>query len=422
MAEEVRFFGGPDDRPVPRRPARGADMRRHHLALVMAEVAAAGRITRAELSRATRLTKGTVAILVDELSELGLLVEVEAEHDRRVGRPPTGLLALDGDSHCGVGLEINVDYIAVCVSDLLNRVRFHELALGDNRGGDPRRTLSRAAGLARKAIRRATAAGLRPAAVALALPAIVDTDAGRLVLAPNLGWSDVPVIDELRRRLASVDLPVMIENEANLAALGELWLGVGPSSGDFVHVSGEIGIGGGIVVGASLFRGAHGFAGEIGHVVVDPGGPPCSCGRRGCLERVAGQEALLQAVGLSADPATRLGGGRSALGALVDLLEAREPRALKALEGAGEALGAALATVVNVLDPDTVILGGIYAPLAPWLIGPLSDTLGDEVIVGERRAVQCRASALGPDAAVRGAAAWITQQLVAAPNAPLTAR
>ncbi|HEX7148018.1 MAG TPA: ROK family protein, partial [Actinomycetota bacterium] len=191
-------------------------------------------------------------------------------------------------------------------------------------------------------------------------------------LAPNLGWRDVdiPALLAAHPPLAGpVDgVPALVvDNEANLAALGELWFGDGASLGDYVHISGEIGVGAGIVVGGQLFRGAHGHAGELGHTTLEPEGAACSCGSRGCLELFCGQEAILRRAGLDPAVSTSTGRADGPVSTLVEHLGAGDPRALDALEVAGRSLGTATASLVKLVDPDTVVLGGIYAVLAPWL-------------------------------------------------------
>lgn len=202
----------------------------------------------------------------------------------------------------------------------------------------------------------------------------------------------------------------MVENEANLAALGELHAGPdGPVS--FLHVSGEVGIGAGIVLDGALFRGVRGWSGEIGHIPVQPEGRPCRCGGRGCLERYAGQEAVLAAAGLDrADlPAD------TAAARLADLALAEHPATRAALAEAGRALGVAVACVVNLLDLDTVVLGGGYALLTPWLRPPLLAEVSRLVLTAGWSPVTVRPSALGPEAAVVGAAGSVVRRIVADP-------
>jgi predicted NBD/HSP70 family sugar kinase len=408
----------PSLRQTTRPAARPVDVRLHNLALILQQVAASGSTSRAELARITDLTKGTVSTLVQELIRLGLLVELGVQQDGGRGRPRMRL-SLNGEHLCGIGLEINVDYVAVCVADLLHRVRFHRIEAVDNRGIEPPRVLDRAARLVRTGLDEAEADGLSPAGIGVAVPGTVALGERRLLVGPNLGWSNVAIGDELFERLRSLDAPILVDNEANLAALGELWLGIGGESGDYIHISGEIGVGAGFIVDGALFRGSRGLAGEIGHVVVDPDGPVCSCGGKGCLERVAGQDAILRGAGLPTTTSTSLGLSENPLRDLLGLLESGDERALTAVANAAKALGTGLSGVVNMIDPDTIVLGGTYATLAPWLAKPLEHALAAQVIASEWRQIRIRASTLGPDAAVRGAASWIIQQILAAPGQPI---
>jgi predicted NBD/HSP70 family sugar kinase len=236
------------------------------------------------------------------------------------------------------------------------------------------------------------------------VPGLVETGGGRLLVAPNLGWSDVPVLDELRER---ADLPSALElrldNEANLAALGELWRGAGRLD-TFVHVSGEVGIGAGIVLHGELLRGRHGFAGEIGHLPVPGAREPCACGASGCLEQVAGQDALVRAAGV--------GPGADAVAAAA----ARgDEQALRALGVAGHALGTTLAGVLNLLDADVVVLGGGYARLAPWLAPAVTEELRARVLAVGAREVTVVPGRLGAQAAVLGAAGSVVRGVLAEP-------
>lgn len=275
-------------------PVRHATMRERNLAVVLERIARHEPVTRARLAELTGFTKTTVSNLVGLLEGAGLVRDGAPLHEGERGRPGVGV-SLRGDGAAGLGLEVNVDYLAACVLDLGKRVRYRHVIGADNRGREPGAVLAALTALADEAVSAARAQGLSVAGAAVALPGLLDREDGVVRHAPNLGWTDVPVTGAPGLDLA---LPTEYDNEANLAALGELWFGGGAELGDFVHVSGEIGIGAGIVVDGRVFRGAHGFAGELGHLVAEPGGPPCSCGGRGCLEQVAGQEALLRAAGL----------------------------------------------------------------------------------------------------------------------------
>jgi predicted NBD/HSP70 family sugar kinase len=401
-------------------PARQQALRSHNLALVLQHIADNEPVSRARIAQATSLTKATVSSLVDDLVSARLVTELGPEARGEVGRPGSAL-ALNRTGFVGVGLEINVDYVAVCVTDLVGRVRYLRTRPRDSRGQPPTRVLGRAARMARTAMRTAEDEGLTVAGLAVAVPGLVETGQGLLHVAPNLEWVDVPVAQILKDRLAPRDPPVIVDNEANLAALGELWFGGHEQLTDFVHISGEVGVGGGIVVGGELFRGASGFAGEVGHVTVQPDGPRCRCGARGCLEQVAGQEALLRAAGLTGAAGTSIGQPRGSVAELVARARAGDPGTLEAIESAGRALGIGVAATVNVVDPSAVVLGGLYASLEPWLRKPLQAELRERVISQSWAPVRVLASSLGPDAAVRGAAGAVVRDVLSNPTAVLRA-
>jgi predicted NBD/HSP70 family sugar kinase len=249
------------------------------------------------------------------------------------------------------------------------------------------------------------------------VPGLVDFD-GVLHRAPNLlEWQGIPLAEVVSDMLGRPLQSVYCDNEANLAALGERWFGRRDDLQDFVLVSGEIGVGAGIVIGGELFRGVRGLGGELGHVTVDPMGPACSCGGRGCLERVAGQEALLEAAGLPAQAGTAVGSPVASVAELVRRALAGEPTTLLALEKAGTALGIALSAFLNVLDLPTVVLGGLYAELARWLIGPVTGELHDRVVNHPWSPIEVIVSSLGAEASVRGAAGITIRRIIDDPAA-----
>ena len=178
----------------------------------------------------------------------------------------------------------------------------------------------------------------------------------------------------LSERLGAPPFPLQAENEANLGALAELWQGAGRELGDFLYISGELGVGAGIVVRGELFRGARGFGGELGHVTVDAEGELCACGSRGCVETRVALGALLRDAGL--DP----GAGADELAARAG---AGDARPLEALAAAGRWLGVGVASAVNLLDPRGIVVGGYFAPLAPWLAPGIEQELAARVLSSE---------------------------------------
>jgi predicted NBD/HSP70 family sugar kinase len=400
-------------------PLRPREMRDRNRALVLDAVARHEPITRAQLAARTGLTKSSVSAIVAELLGAHLVVEQGTRRGGDLGRPGTELV-LARDGLAGLGLEVNVDYLAACVVDLARRSRVQFVEVGDNRGRDPAAAAELLARLAAAAVAAAATQGLTIGATCVAVPGLVDQETGTVSHAPNLEWHGVPLRRLLADRVPAARTPVLVENDANVAALGELWFGDGAGLSDYVHISGKVGIGAGIVVGGRLFRGAHGHAGELGHTTVDPGGYACMCGGRGCLELFAGQEAILRSAGLDPAPPAGTGPADGPVSALVGRLEAGDGKALGALEVAGRSLGLATASLVKLVDPDTVVLGGIYAVLAPWLSASFQAALLEGIPMTRAAPPRIAISALGPDAAARGAAGLVTAGLLAHPGALLS--
>jgi predicted NBD/HSP70 family sugar kinase len=374
-------------------------MRRRNLAKVMHTVSAEGPLSRAAVASRIGLTRAAVSTLVDELIRSGLLEELGPERPGRVGRPGSAL-AVSGRGPAGIGAEVGVDHLAVCAVDLRGEVRSRAVRHGANRGRAPEPVIEELGELVRRVVAEAEREGLWPAGLAVAVPGLVARDARTVVRAPNLDWRDSNLGD-----LLPVDFPLTVGNEANFGALAELWLGEGTPR-DFLHVSAEIGIGAAVVVDGGLLRGTHGFAGELGHVPVRPDGPECPCGGRGCLEQYAGEEAVLRAAGL--EP------GEDRVGLLAGRAAEGDEEVRRALHDAGTALGIALTGAVNLLDPESVVLGGALAGLAPWLLPSLEAEL-DRRTAGP--ACPVSVSRLGPEGPLLGAAHSVVRSVLDDPVA-----
>jgi predicted NBD/HSP70 family sugar kinase len=346
-----------------------------------------------------------VSSLVAELIEARLLRDADPAEPPFdvVGRPPQNV-ELHPEAPFVLGLEINVDYLAAWATDLAGTVQHRAFVANDNRSPSPSEVTGELAQLAAQALSLPFARSRTPVSAAVAVPGLVDSKGG-LVVAPNLGWTDVPVSDLLREALEDPPFEPRVENEANLGAVAELVEGAGRGLRDFVYVSGEIGIGAGVVLGGELFRGASGFAGEFGHLTIDPYGPPCGCGGRGCLERLAGQDALLRLAGW--DSRMRCAGSRPEWPGAMLAQSARKGHAktLEALSQVGHTLGIAVASLANLLDPEAVLLGGYFAPLTEWLREPIEAELQTRALAGRRARCRVLAAELGGEAAVRGAVA-----------------
>ncbi|MEW2523803.1 ROK family transcriptional regulator [Streptomyces sp. NPDC047071] len=369
-----------------RLPDTQQGMRRRNLARVMHTVAAHGPLSRASVASRIGLTRAAVSTLVDELVRSELLEELGPERPGRVGRPGSAL-AVSARGPVGIGAEVGVDHLSVCAVDLRGDVRARAQRRVGNRGRAPEPVLADLASLIRGVTQDAEREGLRPVGLAVAVPGLVARDSQTVVRAPNLDWHHTDI-----GPLLASELPLTVDNEANFGALAELWVGDDVPD-DFLHVSAEIGIGAALVVDGMLLRGSRGFAGELGHVPICPDGPRCACGGRGCLERYAGEEAVLRAAGLPPGP--------DRVSLLVERAVAGDEEVLGALRDAGTALGIALTGAVNLLDPRTIVLGGALSRLAPWLLPCLEGELGQR-IAGPGCAVAV--SRLGSEGPLLGAA------------------
>ncbi|ROS76648.1 ROK family protein [Cellulomonas sp. PhB143] len=389
-------------RPRPAAPAaRQASLREHNLALVARAVLdAAAPPSRAAVAQATGLTRPTVSTLVDRLLRARVLDELPPEQRRTAGRPAVPLVPA-ARTLVGMGLEVDVDFVGARVLDLAGNVVAERIDPGQLHDAPPQETLARLGEIARRLTDDVVRAGMTLAGAQLALPGLVDVHRRRLQVAPNLGWSSLDPVPLLG--LPS-SLDVGVANEANLAGLAQLRpADRSTTASSFLYVSGEVGIGAAVVLDRELYLGLHGWSGEIGHLPVDPNGPRCRCGATGCLEQYAGKDAILRAAGLApSDP----------LAALRDLLDDGDAPALAAVGAAGRALGRALAATINLLDLDTVLLGGIYTDLAEDLRPAVRDELDARVLATPWSPTDLRAAPVADRAALTGAAQVVLRGVV----------
>jgi predicted NBD/HSP70 family sugar kinase len=376
-----------------RADAGRTSVRPGNLALVLRQVFASDHpVSRAEIASVTGMTRSTASRLVDELVTGRLLKELDPVLGQR-GRPAVPLVP-PRNTHVALGLEVNVSHLAVRLVDLAGVVIVEQLHTGRYAGRDPAVVLGELAELGIRALQH------RPAdshlvGVQLALPGLVDGARGMLVRAPNLAWANLAP----RPLLTSAGLPCDgrhfgIGNEADFAALTVAQVAPGrPGPLDhFIYVSGEVGIGSAAVTGGQVMTGRHGWAGEIGHVCVDPFGPRCACGATGCLETYAGQHALLQRAGVADLEALHLA------------LSADDTRAGAAIESAGRALGIALSAALNLLDLSQVVLGGHLGELADVLVPIVREQFSTRVLAAAFEAPQVTAVQLDLAPAALGAA------------------
>ncbi|GAB3439633.1 ROK family transcriptional regulator [Streptomonospora sediminis] len=384
------------------------DVRETNLGVVLRAVRTRAPCSRATVAAATGLNKTTVSSLVADLIARGLLRETGESAERRVGRPGV-MLALDDLTIAAIGVEVNVDYLSVVAVDLLERDLVTRHIAFDARSAGPdscaRRIVAAVESVvADPALRHRTVIGL-----SVAVPGLVDSPSGVVTRAPNLAWRGTPLRSRLQELMTAADLapmPVLVDNDANLGAVAEYRSGHLARTGDLVYITGEVGIGAGVLTNGELLRGSAGFAGEIGHVHMLDHGPLCGCGRRGCLEALAGIEAILRAALPDRFPdgtPARAGVG-GLVGTAVERATAGDPAAVEALHGAGTWLGRGAAMLVNLVNPGAVVLGGYFVPLAPWLLSSCRAAVRELAFAPDAGNCVVDTSELGLSAAARGGA------------------
>lgn len=368
-------------------------------------------VSRADLADITGLTRATVSRLVDQLVAAGIAEKLPPVRLPQQGRPASPIKPAAGKV-IGIGLEVNVDYIAGRAIDLSGRALSDFEIAGNYAGSNPEIVMDSLAEMASAMIGGLRSSGASIAGIGLAVPGIVASPGGHLLVAPNLKWTDVPLSEMLSSRLSHLgDIPLTVDNDANFqsALAAHLRPGLQTKDATFIYLVGDRGIGGAIVVDGVTNTGEHGLAGEIGHMCVDVNGPECFCGARGCLERFAGISALLANAGL--DPQA------STVGDLELLLEGGDKKALAAIETASSALSVALANTVNLLDISHIVLGTGLGRLLPWMEPGLSEAANAMIIGRAVRTVKIDAAASSPLPGCSGGAFVALQRVIDDPGA-----
>jgi predicted NBD/HSP70 family sugar kinase len=398
-------------------PADQLAVRRANLSRTLRYIRANGPRSRAAIAAATGLHKTTVSSLVEELLTRRLLREAGFERSGTAGRPGRGV-ALSPELGA-VGIEINVDYLAVHGCDLTGRTVVERRLSFDAHRRDVEGCLDDLAGAAERTLAELAEHGVTPIGLTVAVPGLVDVARGVVVVAPNLRWRDVPVVSRLAKGLDPA-LQVGVDNDANLAALAEHTWGVAAGTDDLVYLTGSVGVGGGAITGGRLLRGADGFSGEIGHLPVEPEGDLCGCGRTGCWETKVGLAELVRRI--TPEFAYGLGDGpvpdpRERIAEVRRRLDARDPAALAAVAGIGRWLGHGGAILVNLFNPRVVVLGGYFADLADHLIPAAQAQLTRLAMASPAARCHFVASDLGFTAAARGGAGAVIERMIEDPTA-----
>jgi predicted NBD/HSP70 family sugar kinase/biotin operon repressor len=362
-----------------------------------------GAISRADVARQTGLSRSTVSSLVADLQAEGLVVEREVAAGPRGpegGRPPV-LIALDESAGAVVGIDFGHRHVRVAVSDLSFTVlRERTIDIDVDTAGH--QALDVAAALVSDLLEDAGVAADHVLAAGMGIPGPLDRRTGLMKsrgILPSMDGIDIAVAMEER-----LDLAVHLDNDANVGALGESTFGAGAGveTGVMAYLRLSAGIGAGLVIGGRPFRGARGIAGEIGHVLVDPQGPICRCGNRGCLETFVAGPALCELLKRSHGPLT--------VPELVALAIEGDTGCQRVIHDAGRVVGRAVADLCNFINPDLVVVGGELSVAGELLLDPMREAVRRFAIPAATEDVRITAGVLGDRAEVLGALALAGQE------------
>ena len=319
-------------------------------------------VSRAQVANITGLTRGTVSNIVNVLIEDGLVFEDKLQ-DSKIGRPSVAL-GLRPDGGAVVGVEIGVDFISVLLTNFVAETLW-EVRAQTNPSQSQTDIINQAEKYIDRAFSIAKEQGLRALGIGVGLPGLVNVLQGNLIVAPNLHWKNVPLRLIWNQRF---HLPVYIDNEANLSALGEFYFGIARNVDNFIYLTSDIGLGGGIMIDGRLFRGGHGYGGEIGHIQRNPQGELCGCGRVGCWETQVGPRAVMRRVKKEFETHH----DQSLLDACSGNLEnltfdivvkfalSGDLICRQAMEEVAVNLGVGIADLVNIFNPDLIVIGGAF--------------------------------------------------------------
>lgn len=398
--------------------ASGANVRSHNLAMLLRILHLEGAHSRAQLTRRTGVNRSTVGELIGVLVELGLAEERGVATTPGPGRPspvvrpcPRGAVVL--------AVELTVDVVASATIGLGGRVLGTHRTVRDRATPGPETVMVE---LTRQLLgMRSAWDGAPVLGVGVAVAGMINRSSGVVGFGPNLGWRGTPIGALLSDVLAAVGLPrstpVALANEADLGARAESLRGAGRDVEDLVYVSGEVGIGVGVIAGGQPLLGCAGYAAEAGHMLVDPHGAVCSCGARGCWETEAGEDALRRRAGSDPGPV-----GNDAIDDLLARLAAGDPVVRAAVEETGTWLGLGFANLVNLFNPRLLVLGGLYHRLYHALEPSIRAAFTRQVLALPGELARIVVSELGEDALLIGAGELAFEPLLADPAGELAAR
>ncbi|MDQ1743308.1 MAG: hypothetical protein QOE23_1647 [Pseudonocardiales bacterium] len=386
---------------------RPEEIRRHNLSRLLRSIHQHGELTRAELTATMGLNRSTIGALVSDLVALGLVTEYVPSGRDRAGRP-SHVVAPRADGPYVLAVDLAVERIVTAAVGLGGTV--HERRVTTIEGADrlPRAVVDQLAADAEWLAERLPGSQ-GPVGVGVSIPGTVRRRDGFVDHAPNLNWRAVPFGELLADRMPR-RLDVQVGNDADLGAVAEHQRGAAVGCEHLIYLNGSVGVGGGIIADGGQLHGVGGYAGEIGHMTVNPDGPPCHCGSTGCIETYIGEHALLRAAGVTDQH------GPQAIAAVFEAAAAGEQRAVDGVHTVAIWLGRSLANLVNCFNPQVIVVGGSLAEVVRLDRVSVETELDRRAMAAARAGVKVLLPGLDQDSALIGAAELAFGTLLASPD------
>ncbi|MGW3568477.1 ROK family transcriptional regulator [Streptomyces sp. NPDC000941] len=378
-------------------PGSQSSLHRANLERVVRAVRMAGSLTQAEIARTTGLSAATVSNIVRELKDGGTVEVTPTSAGGRRARS----VSLSGDAGIVVGVDFGHTHLRVAIGNLAHQVLAEESEPLDV-DASASQGLDRAEHLVSRLIAATGISQDKVVGVGLGVPAPIDVETGTLGSTAILpGWAGTNPRDDLAQRLG---VPVHVDNDANLGALGELVWGAGRGVADLAYIKVADGVGAGLVISGHIYRGPGGTAGEIGHITLDESGPVCRCGNRGCLETFTAARYVLPL--LYSSHGTDLTVER-----MVQLARDGDPGCRRVIADVGRHIGSGVANLCNLINPSRVVLGGHLAEAGELVLGPIRESVARYAIPSAARRLSVMPGALGGRAEVLGALALVLSEM-----------
>lgn len=374
-------------------------VKKENKTLVLNTIIQLSPISRADIAQRTGLNKGTVSSLVSELLEEHLIYE-SGPGESSGGRRPVMLL-FNQTAGYSIGIDLGVNYLLGMITDLQGNIfkekviRFNNLSYEEIK----KNLFDMINGL----IALAPESPYGIVGIGVGVPGTVSKN-GKVLLAPNLNWQNIDLKSVLKEKY---NVPIIIENEANAGAYGEKLFGAGKEAKNIVYVSVGIGIGVGLILNNQLYRGNNGFSGELGHMTIESSGAKCSCGNMGCWELYASEQALVK-------NANRTGlfsssGEEASLDSLLELAESGDERAIQQFEDIGEYLAIGINNIINIFNPEQIIIGNRMASAERWLKHALEKRMLARTLWFQQRDLEINFSELSTHSAALGITAFVVE-------------